>query len=520
MPFVDEHGAGRPRRRRALRDRASAGSRGRTAEEAIDELNAGQRPGRLGRPALRRRRLDRAGRGRRSRGGGDGDIPRAEGRARGRARPLPRGRGGGGRHRPRCRARRGSGGRRAAILELVPRRTERDNKYTAGLRARRRRLARPDGRAVAHRRGGAPRRRRHRHRLRARVPQPRLRAAPRRGDDAAVSGRGGRARRRTPPTRSSRRPSGQAPSRSGRASAGPTARAALVGFLLDRLDKPVVLDADGLWALAGHLDWVFSRDAPTVLTPHAGELGRLLGRRSDWVARQPARRGAGGRRRRRRGRPAQGRGHARRRARAATRWSSTWGTRASPPPGAATCSPASSRPSSPRAWRGALAAAAAAAACGVASRLAAERHGQAGMIARDVVESLSPGARRGEALAASRSTWARSGATPSACATAAGPAELWAVVKADAYGHGAVDAARAALEPAAPPHSAWRPCARELELREAFPSARILVMGPLARGEEAGARDARLEAALDDPGGARRAALSTSRWTPAWAAGG
>ena len=33
--------------------------------------------------------------------------------------------------------------------------------------------------------------------------------------------------------------------------------------LLDRLDKPIVLDADGLWALAGHLDWVFLREAPT-----------------------------------------------------------------------------------------------------------------------------------------------------------------------------------------------------------------------------------------------------------------
>jgi ADP-dependent NAD(P)H-hydrate dehydratase / NAD(P)H-hydrate epimerase len=58
---------------------------------------------------------------------------------------------------------------------------------------------------------------------------------------------------------------------------------ALVGFLLDRLDKPVVVDADALWALAGNLDWVFSREAPTVLTPHAGELGRLLGRESKWV---------------------------------------------------------------------------------------------------------------------------------------------------------------------------------------------------------------------------------------------
>ena len=36
------------------------------------------------------------------------------------------------------------------------------------------------------------------------------------------------------------------------------------------------------------------------------------------------------------------------------------------------------------------AAAAAAAACGVAAEIAAESHGQAGMIARDVVEALSP----------------------------------------------------------------------------------------------------------------------------------
>ena len=58
---------------------------------------------------------------------------------------------------------------------------------------------------------------------------------------------------------------------------------ALVGYLLDRLEKPIVLDADGLWALVGHLDWVFSRDAPTVLTPHEGELAALLGREPDWV---------------------------------------------------------------------------------------------------------------------------------------------------------------------------------------------------------------------------------------------
>ncbi|MCC6222240.1 MAG: NAD(P)H-hydrate dehydratase [Thermoleophilia bacterium] len=58
----------------------------------------------------------------------------------------------------------------------------------------------------------------------------------------------------------------------------------LVRTLLERLELPVVVDADGLFALAGHLDWVFGRDAPTVLTPHAGELGRLLGRSAAAVA--------------------------------------------------------------------------------------------------------------------------------------------------------------------------------------------------------------------------------------------
>jgi hydroxyethylthiazole kinase-like uncharacterized protein yjeF len=37
-----------------------------------------------------------------------------------------------------------------------------------------------------------------------------------------------------------------------------------------------VLDADGLNAHAGRLGELADREAPTVLTPHAGELGRLL----------------------------------------------------------------------------------------------------------------------------------------------------------------------------------------------------------------------------------------------------
>ena len=40
---------------------------------------------------------------------------------------------------------------------------------------------------------------------------------------------------------------------------------------------PLVLDADGLNAHAGALDGLRLRSAPTVLTPHAGELARLLG---------------------------------------------------------------------------------------------------------------------------------------------------------------------------------------------------------------------------------------------------
>ncbi|HEX2046055.1 MAG TPA: NAD(P)H-hydrate dehydratase, partial [Gaiellaceae bacterium] len=160
----------------------------------------------------------------------------------------------------------------------------------------------------------------------------------------------------------------------------------LVGFLLDRIERPVVLDADGLWAVAGHLDWVFSRDRPTVLTPHAGELARLLARRSDWVAA--------------------------RRLKAAQAGADEVGATvllkgadtivASPGRGALVCD--LGNPGLATAGTGdvltgvvaaflakgmepGLAAAAAAAAGGVAADLAAERHGRAGMIARDVIEA-------------------------------------------------------------------------------------------------------------------------------------
>jgi ADP-dependent NAD(P)H-hydrate dehydratase / NAD(P)H-hydrate epimerase len=167
----------------------------------------------------------------------------------------------------------------------------------------------------------------------------------------------------------------------------------LVGYLLDRLDKPVVLDADGLWALEGHLDWVFSRDAPTVLTPHAGELARLQGRDSSAVSA--------------------------RRLNAVQAGADDVGAVvllkgadtlvASPGRGVLVCD--LGNPGLATAGTGdvltgivvallakgmdaKVAAAAAAAAGGEAAQLAGERHGTAGMIASDVVEALSPALSR------------------------------------------------------------------------------------------------------------------------------
>jgi ADP-dependent NAD(P)H-hydrate dehydratase / NAD(P)H-hydrate epimerase len=55
--------------------------------------------------------------------------------------------------------------------------------------------------------------------------------------------------------------------------------------LAARVQVPLLLDADGLNAHAGRLDSLASRAAATVLTPHAGELARLLETDSDSVER-------------------------------------------------------------------------------------------------------------------------------------------------------------------------------------------------------------------------------------------
>ena len=73
--------------------------------------------------------------------------------------------------------------------------------------------------------------------------------------------------------------------------------------------------------------------------------------------------------------------------------------------------------------------------------------------------------------------------------------ELWAVVKADSYGHGALDCARVALE-----EGATALCvaalAEALELRRVLPEARILVFGPTH--DDAAARAAHVELCVGD----------------------
>lgn len=50
----------------------------------------------------------------------------------------------------------------------------------------------------------------------------------------------------------------------------------LIKDLIRKIEKPLVLDADGLNALDGNLDLIKKRKGNTILTPHPGEAARLL----------------------------------------------------------------------------------------------------------------------------------------------------------------------------------------------------------------------------------------------------
>lgn len=73
-----------------------------------------------------------------------------------------------------------------------------------------------------------------------------------------------------------------------------------------------------------------------------------------------------------------------------------------------------------------------------------------------------------------------------------GPSEVWAVVKADAYGHGANDVARAAVEAGAAALCVAT-VGEATALRGALPDPRLVVLGPVSDAELAAARSARVE---------------------------
>ena len=48
-----------------------------------------------------------------------------------------------------------------------------------------------------------------------------------------------------------------------------------VKYILEQFAGPVVVDADGINVLQGHIDLLRGRTNPTILTPHMGEFMRL-----------------------------------------------------------------------------------------------------------------------------------------------------------------------------------------------------------------------------------------------------
>ena len=251
-----------------------------------------------------------------------------------------------------------------------------------------------------------------------------------------------------------------------------------------------LIDADGLNALAGRPRAARApRTAPTVLTPHAGELGRLLGRESAEVAAH---------------RLAAARGEA---ARAPARSSCSRATTRSSPPASASrsarpaarglatagtgdvlsgddrrrCSPAGIEPF-------------AAACAGVQAHpgpaaTRRERIGAESVIAGDVIEALPGGAVALSAHDPFQRASRRSSTSAPSSATARGwpeqlgdGTELCAVVKADGYGHGARRAPTPRW-PAARPGWRSRPRPRRPSCASAARDVPLLMMGALTAAE-------------------------------------
>ena len=176
-----------------------------------------------------------------------------------------------------------------------------------------RRLDRPHRRGLPRLRGRDARRRGLGARRRARVAQRGVRGEAHRGDVGAAARRGRRAAGRTRPTRCSRRRSARTRSCSGPGLGRAEESFALAVELIERIERPLLIDADGLNALAGAgLERAAGRvraDGADAARGRAGAAARpAVERRSRRTASRRAREAA---ERVGRGRGAEGRRHAR-----------------------------------------------------------------------------------------------------------------------------------------------------------------------------------------------------------------
>ena len=294
--------------------------------------------------------------------------------------------------------------------------------------------------------------------------------------------------------------------------------------LVERIDVPLVVDADGLNALAGGAmeELVRVRPWPTVMTPHAGELGRMLGVDSKEIGRHRLRYAREAAAKAKaiivlkgddtlvatpNGRVAVSRGHAPALATAGTGdvLSGVIGAMLAKglAPAHAACRRRLRAPA-----RG-------------PDRRRARRARRRDRLRRDPRAARRPG-KLSRACCARwpGSTWARSSATRARLAAVAAPAALCAVVKADGYGHGMVPAARAAQAGGA----SWlavataRGGARAARGGHRGPGAgdgRAVARGARGRAGGAGRRGGLARGFVG--GGCRRGArASTSSSTPAW----
>ena len=167
------------------------------------------------------------------------------------------------------------------VLELAPSRAAGSTKFSSGQVRDHRRVPRPYRRGLPGGAGRDPDRRGICDGRGPGGPRADLRGEADRGDDAGLREprRAGSARR--PPSRSSAPPSARPASSSAPGMGREQGTQRLIQELTERIEAPLVIDADGLNAHAGRIERLAGRRAPLVLTPHAGEMGRLLDRESE-----------------------------------------------------------------------------------------------------------------------------------------------------------------------------------------------------------------------------------------------